>query len=286
MVGLAGSGDTVTTEVVLLHVVAVDVKVNVTVPAEIPVTTPSLVTVAFELSLLIQVPPVVGLNVMFPPTHTSEAAVTTGRSFTITLAVELLHPVAVSVNVKLTVPADTPVTKPKTSGAAIATSLLTHDPPVDGLNDIVAPTHKTSEEVFTVGRAFTVTVGVVLLNPVDVSVNVKVTVPEVTPVTNPALLMVAIPELLLTHVPPVTGLIDIVDPTHNLSVGILTDGRSLTATELVVFEQPVAVLVKVNVTVPSDTPVIKPALVMVAMPGALLVQVPPEVGLAVIVLPT
>lgn len=40
--------------------VAVSVKVNVAVPAETPVTTPALVTVAIAGLLLSQVPPVVG----------------------------------------------------------------------------------------------------------------------------------------------------------------------------------------------------------------------------------
>jgi hypothetical protein len=60
---------------VLLDVqpVAVSVKVNVTVPAMIPDTTPAFVTVAIALSLLIQVPPVVGVTTAELPTHTSLA---------------------------------------------------------------------------------------------------------------------------------------------------------------------------------------------------------------------
>ena len=57
-------------------------------------------------------------------------------------------------------------------------------------------------------------------------------------------------------------------------------------TEEVAFEQPVVPSVKVNVTVPAKIPVTNPALVTVAFEGSLLIQVPPEVGFKIIVLPT
>ena len=79
-----GKALTVTDEVVLLHPVAVDVNVNVAVPALTPVMTPALVTVAIALSLLVQVPPVVGDNVAVLPTQTDAGAVTTGKAFTVT----------------------------------------------------------------------------------------------------------------------------------------------------------------------------------------------------------
>lgn len=286
MVGLAGNGDTATVPVLLLQEVVVDVNVNVTEPSDTPVTTPALLIVAIELLLLTQVPPVEGLNVIVPPTQTPAAALTTGKAFTVNKVVVLLHPETVSVKVKLTVPAETPVTKPALSTVAIVALLLVHTPPVDGLNVIKAFTHKLLEGRLTVGILLTVTVAVVLLNPLEDCVKVKVTVPADTPVTNPALLIEATPASLLTHVPPVVGLSVIVDPTHNLSDGRITVGRSLTTTDAVVLLQPVVVLVKVKVTVPSDIPVISPALVIVAIPELLLVQVPPVVGLADIVLPT
>jgi hypothetical protein len=286
IVGLAGNGDTDIAPVVLLHDVDAEVKVNVTEPSDTPVTTPALVMVAIEVLLLIHVPPVVGLKVIVPPTQTPVAELTTGKAFTVSNAVVLLHPEAVSVNVKLTVPAATPVTKPVLSTVATVTSLLSHNPPTEGLSVIRASTHRLSEGRLTAGISLIVTVGVVLLNPVAVSVKVNVTAPAEIPVTNPALSTVATPGSLLTQVPPVTGLSIMVDPTHNLFAGMLTAGRSLTATDAVVFEQPVVVLVKVNVTVPSEIPVINPALVIDATPGSLLVQVPPVPGLAVIMLPT
>ena len=58
---------TVTISVVALQPVVASVKVKVAVPAEIPVTTPAPVTSATLLLLLIQVPPVVGLNVVVSP---------------------------------------------------------------------------------------------------------------------------------------------------------------------------------------------------------------------------
>ncbi len=65
---------------VLLDVqpVAVSVKVNVTVPAMMPDTTPAFVTVAIALLLLNQVPPVVGVKTAELPTHTSSAPPNTG----------------------------------------------------------------------------------------------------------------------------------------------------------------------------------------------------------------
>ena len=58
-----------------------------------------------------------------------------------------------------------------------------------------------------------------------------------------------------------------------------------TETVDVVALQPVSVLVKVNVAVPVDMPVTTPAFVIVATRLLLLVQVPPVVGVKVMVLP-
>ena len=82
-----GSALTVTDEVVLLQPVEVWVKVKVTLPAETPVTKPALETVAFVASLLVQVPPVVGDNVIVLPTQTDDPALTAGSALTVTVAV-------------------------------------------------------------------------------------------------------------------------------------------------------------------------------------------------------
>jgi hypothetical protein len=127
---------------------------------------------------------------------------------------------------------------------------------------------------------------VVLLQPVAVSVNVNVTLPLDTPVTNPALVTVAIVLSLLAQVPPVVGLKVKVAPTQSVDEGVTTMGAAFTATDEVVLLQPVAVSVKVNVTLPANMPVTNPALVTVAMVLSLLAQVPPVVGLKVKVAPT
>jgi exosome complex RNA-binding protein Rrp42 (RNase PH superfamily) len=82
-IGIGGIGSTVTEDVVTLQLVVVFVKINVVVPAETPVTTPTLVIVAILASLLIHVPPAVGNNVIVDPTQTSEEAVTTGNALTV-----------------------------------------------------------------------------------------------------------------------------------------------------------------------------------------------------------
>jgi len=77
----------------LLQPVAVAVNVKVTLPSEMPVTTPEFITVAFELSLLNHVPPDVGLNVIVLPIQTCDGALTTGKALTVTLVLEVFeHP--------------------------------------------------------------------------------------------------------------------------------------------------------------------------------------------------
>jgi hypothetical protein len=52
-----------------IHPEPVSVYVNVAVPCEIPVTIPELVIVAILALLLVHVPPVLGVNEVFPPIH-------------------------------------------------------------------------------------------------------------------------------------------------------------------------------------------------------------------------
>jgi hypothetical protein len=274
----------VTEVVVLLQPVAVDVKVNVALPAATPVTTPELLTVAFVASLLNQVPPEVGESVIVLPTQTLAGAETTGRLFTVTDEVVLLHPEANSVNVKVTLPLATPVTKPALVTVAFVMSLLTQEPPEVGDKVIVLPT-QTEDAAETTGAALTVTDEVVLLQPVAAEVKVNVTEPAATPVTSPALFTVALVASLLNQVPPEVGDKVKVPPTHT-EAPAETAGGPFTTTEEVVLLQPVAAEVNVNVTVPMATPVTKPALSTVAFVKSLLNQVPPEVGESVIVLPT
>ena len=68
---------------------------KVTLPAATPVTNPALVTVALVGSLLVQVPPVVGDNVIVFPIQTDDPALTAGKALTVTDEVVLLQPVDV-----------------------------------------------------------------------------------------------------------------------------------------------------------------------------------------------
>ena len=277
----------VTNEVVFLQPVAVSVKVKVTVPAEIPVINPALLIVATPGALLTHDPPALGVAVIVLPTHIDADGVeTTGGEEMVTVAVVALQAVTMDVNVNVTVPAAIPVINPVLFMVAIAGLLLAQMPPAPGLAFMVLPIHKVAEGVLTTGGAFMVTGAVVALQPFAVDVKVKVALPAETPVINPALVIVAMPGALLTQVPPAPGLAVIVLPTHNVAEGVLTKGGEITVTDAVVALQPVAVEVKVKVTLPTDIPVITPAPVIDAIPGALLTQVPPAPGLAVIVLPT
>ena len=73
--------------VVLLQPVVPSVKVKVTLPAETPVTTPALVTVAMAGLLLTHVPPAAGVTLVVKPTHTEAGAVTIGRALTVKVTV-------------------------------------------------------------------------------------------------------------------------------------------------------------------------------------------------------
>jgi hypothetical protein len=211
---------------------------------------------------------------------------TVGNAFTVTDDVVLLQPVDVCVKVKVADPAATPVTTPAFVTVATAVLLLLQVPPVVGDKVPVLPIH-TDEGAVTIGNAFTVTDAVVLLQPVDVCVNVKVAVPPATPATTPAFVTVATAVLLLLHVPPVVGDKVVVDPAQMVELPvILTVGSAFTVTDDVVLEHPVDVCVKVKVAVPPATPVTTPPLVTVATAVLLLLHVPPVVGDKVPVLPT
>jgi hypothetical protein len=117
---------------------------------------------------------------------------------------------------------------------------------------------------------------------------VNVTEPADTAVTTPALSTVARAGLLLTQVPPEVGDRFVVSPTQiTLSPVIPTTGSGSTVTETVLALQfGNAFLVNVKYTVPPDNAVTTPLLVTVAMVLLLLAQVPPEVGVKLVVAPT
>lgn len=230
--------------------VADRVKVKVTVPAETPVTTPLLVTVATALLLLAQVPPEVGDKVVVAPTQILLAPVmlTVGNGSTETAPVvaEQLGEDEL-VNIKVADPADTPVTTPAFVTVATALLLLVQVPPEVGDNVVVTPTQTVLAPVMlTTGRSVTETAGVGAdIQPVLVSVKVKVADPAVTPVTTPAFVTVATAGLLLTQVPPDVGDRVVVEPTQMLLAPVmLTVGKGSTVTGDVGKEaHPVAVLV-------------------------------------------
>jgi hypothetical protein len=146
-----GFAPTVTLEVVFLQPVLVCVKVKVTFPGATPVTTPELVTVATDVLLLVQTPPVEGDKVMVLPAHTEVAeALTVGSAFTVTAEVVALHPEVASVNVKVTLPAATPVAVLPLTVALLGSS-LTQVPPVAGDKVMVLPIQTEEADVLTVG---------------------------------------------------------------------------------------------------------------------------------------
>lgn len=125
-----------------VHPLEVCVKVKVTLPEAIPVTTPVLVTVAMVAFDEDQVPPVEGDNVVVLPVQMVVGPVTdtTGRPFTVIEAEAFeTHPVVVLVNVKLAVPEDTPVTIPLLVMDAMAGALDAQVPPVVGESEVVEP---------------------------------------------------------------------------------------------------------------------------------------------------
>jgi hypothetical protein len=290
----AGCASKVTAEVVAEQFGEVPlVNVNVAVPADIPVTKPALVTVAMAGALLTHVPPLVGDKVVVEPTQIVLIPVilTTGNAVTETAPVgkEVQFGDVLLVNVNVAVPADTPVTTPALSTVATAGALLAQVPPDVGDSVVVKPTQMLFvPEMPTTGNAVIVAGGVVAIQPVAVLVKVKVALPADTPVTTPALVTVATPGALLVQVPPEAGSKLVVAPTQMvLAPSILTIGSGFTVTVAVVAPQlGAAVLVKVNVTAPAETAMTTPALVTVAMVELLLAQVPPVVGDKVVEAPT
>lgn len=119
-------------------------KVNVKLadPAPTPVTIPALVTVATEALLLTQEPPEVGDNVVVVPTQIAGDPVIFAIGFATTVMAFVAfetHPVEVSVNVNVAVPAPTEVTTPAFVTVATDGLLLAHVPPVVGERVVVAP---------------------------------------------------------------------------------------------------------------------------------------------------
>jgi hypothetical protein len=138
---------------------------------------------------------------------------TIGASIIFTKEVTALQPVVELLKLKSKLPDETPVTTPALVTVALLLLLLDQVPPVVGDKVIVPPT-QTVGPALTTGKAVTVTAEVFALQPVVLFVKVNIALPAAIPVTIPALVTVALVRSLLDQVPPVTGEIVIVLPTH------------------------------------------------------------------------
>lgn len=187
-------------------------------------------------------------------------------------------------------PAPTAVTNPPLVTVATAELLLIQVPPLVGDNVDVWPT-QILEDPVTVAMGFALKVIDVVgsdAHKVELLVKIKNAEPADMALTTPALVTVATVLLLLDQVPPEVGDRVVVEPTHKevdpviLIAGFANTSIILLGTEL----HPVEVWVKVNVAVPALAPVTTPALVTVAIEALLLTQVPPVVGVNIVVKPT
>lgn len=107
------------------------------------------------------------------------------------------------------------------------------------------------------------------------------------PVTTPPLVTEAIALLELTHVPPVTGVSWVV-LSEQTTDGPMMETEGLLNTVIGAEADdthPVEVLVNTKLTLPAWMPETNPPLVIVAIDGSLLIQVPPDTGESVVVLP-
>ena len=187
----------------------------------------------------------------------------------------------------MAIPFESPVTIPDPSTLAAAGLLDTHTPPVEGTKVEVVPIHKlVLPEMLALGLFDTVIAeDGLLIQPVEDDVKVNVAVPTETPVITPELSILATEELLLTQVPPVEGVIFILVPIQTvLDPESVAMGLAFTVTigdgKLV---HPVDEFVKTKEVLPTPTPVTRPLEATVATSGSLLTQLPPEVGVNVVV---
>jgi hypothetical protein len=211
----------------------VTVYVIVAVPLATPVTLPLASMVATAVLLEDQVPlGVASLNMVVAFWQRVVVPVmgwTVGRALTVMLVVTLVEqPLAfVTVYVIMAVPLAMPVTLPVASIVAIAVLPEDQVPPVvTSARAVLDPTQTVVVPVmdWTVGRAFTVTLVVTLVEQplAFVTVYVMVAEPAVMPVTLPVASMVATAVLLEDQVPPtVTSARVVVDPAQTLVLPVI-----------------------------------------------------------------
>jgi hypothetical protein len=278
-----GIGFTVSTAVAV-QPVAVSVNVIVVVPAATPPATPEAAPiVAVAGVLLTHVPaPDASLSVTVAPGHMeSVPATAAGNGFTVSTFV-VVQPVDVSVNVIVVVPAVTPPIVPVAAPiVAVAGVLLTHVPAPDAsVKVVVVPGQTERAPLMAAGNALTVST-LVVVQPVDVSVNVIVVVPAATPPIVPVPApMVAAAVVLLTHVPPPDASLSVaVAPAQTERAPLMAAGNGLTVTAWVAYvvPQPFAMPYEIN-AVPALTPVTVPLVPTVAIPVAPLLHTPPGVA--------
>jgi len=153
-----GVGVTVTLNVSDLHEVVASVNTNLPIPAETPVTTPTLVTVAIAGETTDHVPPVVGIIVVDEPIQIACVPLRSmdGFGVTVTVPVVVVHAVS-KAKVKVAVPCTKAVTTPPLVTPATVGLLLVQVPPVAGDNVVVALIHKPlAPVILTLGFGFTV----------------------------------------------------------------------------------------------------------------------------------
>ena len=255
----------------------------------------------------VQVPPVTEeLNDEFPFTQIAvdpEMVPAEGAADTVTVVFVTAFaqpPEPARVYEMTEVPALTGLTTP-VAVLTVATAVVAEaqvPPEIDALNVEVEPPVQSVEPPVTVATlvgALTVTVAVVVAfahPPVPDTVYVITDVPAVKPETIPEELIVATAGVAEDQVPPVTGELKVEVPLEQMAVVpeiVPAEGAAVTVIVLVAvaFEQPpVPVTVYVMVAVPAATPVIVPpeAEAMLVLEE---VQAPPEtVEVKVVVEPT
>lgn len=177
-------------------------------------------------------------------------------------------------------PPDTPVTTPEVE-PIVATDVVPaiQVPPVEVvLSVVVNPSQAYNVPVIGLGVGLTVATLVTGVHPVmEYEI---IVVPGTIEVTTPEKVsMVAIVVLLLVHVPPETVLVSVVDTLgHNTAEPPIAEGGGTTLMLENVL-QPVG-NVYTMFEVPPEIPVTTPEVIpMLAMPGEVLLHVPPEEAL-------
>ena len=136
-------------------------------------------------------------------------------------------------------PVLTAITRPDVPIVATAVFVLTHVPPgLASESRLVVPEH--NEVTPVIEETLLTVTGLLILQPVDGSVNVIVAEPEATPVTTPVPEPTEATEVLLDDqvVNPETSLRVIVCPAQTVDGPVIPDGKALIVIGVVV-KQPV-----------------------------------------------